>query len=149
MIKEKKNVIKEKSFEFAKEIVYLYKVLADKREFVLSKQLLRSGTSIGANVRESEHAQSKADFIHKLSISLKEANETEYWLDLLYETNYLTDEEFLNLKNKNIKIETIGAVSPTIPESIKKTAPFPCVLCVGIPVASILSFELIKIGILK
>ncbi len=101
---EKKNVIKEKSFEFAKEIVYLYKVLADKREFVLSKQMLRSGTSIGANVRESEHAQSKADFIHKLSISLKEANETEYWLDLLYETNYLTDEEFLNLKNKNIEI---------------------------------------------
>jgi four helix bundle protein len=101
---EKKNVVKEKSFEFAKEIVYLYKVLADKREFVLSKQLLRSGTSIGANVRESEYAQSKADFIHKLSISLKEANETEYWLDLLYETNYLTDEEFLNVKNKNIEI---------------------------------------------
>jgi len=61
-------------------------------------------TSIGANVRESEHAQSKADFIHKLSISLKEANETEYWLDLLYETNYLTDEEFRNVKNKNIEI---------------------------------------------
>ena len=101
---EKKNVIKEKSFEFAKEIVYLYKSLVDKKEFVLSKQLLRSGTSIGANVRELEHAQSKADFIHKLSISLKEANETEYWLDLLYETNYLTDEEFLNLKNKNIEI---------------------------------------------
>lgn len=101
---EKKNVIKQKSFEFAKEIVYLYKVLADKREFVLSKQLLRSGTSIGANVRESEHAQSKADFIQKLSISLKEANETEYWLDLLYETNYLTNEEFLNVKNKNIEI---------------------------------------------
>ncbi len=101
---EKKNVIKEKSFEFAKEIVYLYKVSADKREFVLSKQLLRSGTSIGANVREAEHAQSKADFIHKLSISLKEANETEYWLDLLHETNYLTDEEFRNVKNKNIEI---------------------------------------------
>ena len=73
---EKKNVIKEKSFEFAKEIVYLYKVLAEKREYVLSKQLLRSETSIGANIREAEHAQSKADFIHKLSISLKEANET-------------------------------------------------------------------------
>lgn len=100
---EKKNVIKEKSFEFAKEIVYLYKSLVDKKEFVLSKQLLRSGTSIGANVRESEHAQSKADFIHKLSISLKEANETEYWLDLLYETNYLTDEEFLNVKNKKYR----------------------------------------------
>ena len=96
---EKKNVIKEKSFEFAKEIVYLYKVLAEKREYVLSKQLLRSETSIGANIREAEHAQSKADFIHKLSISLKEANETEYWLDLLFETRYLTIEEFQNVKN--------------------------------------------------
>lgn len=71
---EKQNVIKEKSFEFAKEIVYLYKNLADKKEFVLSRQLLKSGTSIGANIREAEHAQSKADFINKLSISLKEAN---------------------------------------------------------------------------
>jgi four helix bundle protein len=95
---EKKNVIKEKSFEFAVEIVYLYKVLAEKREFVLSRQLLRSGTSIGANVREAEQAESKADFVHKLSISLKEANETEYWLDLLYET------KFLNIKAKNIEI---------------------------------------------
>ena len=101
---EKKNVIKEKSFEFAKEIVYLYKVLAEKREYVLSKQLLRSGTSIGANIREAEHAQSKADFIHKLSISLKEANDTEYWLDLLFETRYLTIEEFQNVKNKNTEI---------------------------------------------
>lgn len=91
---EKKNIIKEKSFAFAIDIVNLYKVLTDRKEFVLSKQLLRSGTSIGANVRESEHAQSKADFIHKLSISLKEANETEYWLDLLYETKYLSDIEF-------------------------------------------------------
>ena len=101
---EKQNVIKEKSFEFAKEIVYLYKNLADKKEFVLSRQLLKSGTSIGANIREAEHAQSKADFINKLSISLKEANETEYWLDLLYETNYLSDEEFQKLKNKNIEL---------------------------------------------
>jgi len=101
---EKRNVIKEKSFEFAKEIVYLYKNLADKKEFVLSRQLLKLGTSIGVNIREAEHAQSKADFINKLSISLKEANETEYWLDLLYETNYLSDELFQNLKNKNIEL---------------------------------------------
>jgi four helix bundle protein len=101
---EKRNVIKEKSFEFAKEIVYLYKNLADKKEFVLSRQLLKSGTSIGANIREAEHAQSKADFINKLSISLKKANETEYWLDLLYETNYLSDELFQNLKIKNIEL---------------------------------------------
>lgn len=101
---EKKNIIKEKSFAFAVDIVQLYKVLAEKKEFVLSRQVLRSGTSIGANVRESEHAQSKADFIHKLSISLKEANETEYWLDLLYETKYLSDIEFQNIKPKIIEL---------------------------------------------
>ncbi|MEG2100654.1 MAG: four helix bundle protein [Flavobacterium sp.] len=97
---ERKNVIKEKSFAFAIDIVNLYKVLAENKEFVLSRQMLRSGTSIGANIREAEHAQSKADFIHKLSISLKEANETEYWLDLLHETKYLSDIDFLNIKPK-------------------------------------------------
>lgn len=101
---EKKNIIKEKSFVFAIDIVNLYKVLLEKKEFVLSRQVVRSGTSIGANVRESEHAQSKADFIHKLSISLKEANETEYWLDLLYETKYLSDIEFQNIKPKIIEL---------------------------------------------
>nr|WP_294925579.1 four helix bundle protein [uncultured Flavobacterium sp.] len=101
---EKKNIIKEKSFAFAIDIVNLYKILSEKKEFVLSRQVLRSGTSIGANVRESEHAQSKADFIHKLSISLKEANETEYWLDLLYETKYLSDVEFQNIKPKIIEL---------------------------------------------
>ena len=101
---EKKNVIKEKSFEFAVEIVYLYRGLVEKKEFVLSKQILRLGTSIGANIRQAEHAQSKADFIHKLSISLKEANETEYWLDLLFETKYLSEAEFQNIKNKIVEI---------------------------------------------
>lgn len=101
---EKKNIIKDKTFEFAKEIVYLYKDLADKKEFVLSKQLLRSGTSIGANVREAEHAQSKADFIHKLSIALKEANETEYWIDLLFETGFMTEECFQKIKFKTVEI---------------------------------------------
>lgn len=101
---EKKNIIKEKSFAFAIEVVNLYKVLAEKKEFVLSRQMLRSGTSIGANIREAEHAQSKADFIHKLSISLKEANETEYWLDLLYETKYLSEIDFLNIKPKIIEL---------------------------------------------
>ena len=70
----------------------------------MSKKLLRSGTSIGANIRESEHAQSKADFIHKLSIALKEANETEYWLDLLYETKYVSESEFQSIKPKVIEI---------------------------------------------
>ncbi len=101
---EKKNVIKDKSFDFAVEIVYLYKDLIEKKEFVLSKQLLRSGTSIGVNIREAEHAQSKADFIYKLSISLKEANETEYWLDLLYETKFLTETEFQKIKFKIVEI---------------------------------------------
>ncbi|MFT4973191.1 MAG: four helix bundle protein [Saprospiraceae bacterium] len=101
---EKKNIIKDKSFVFAVEIVYLCKILTEKKEFVLSKQLLRSGTSIGANIREAEHAQSKADFIHKLSISLKEANETEYWLDLLYETKFLSEIEFKSIKAKVIEI---------------------------------------------
>ncbi|MER0439283.1 four helix bundle protein [Emticicia sp. W12TSBA100-4] len=80
----KENVIKSKSFAFALRIVKLYKYLSTTHnEYVLSKQLLRSGTAIGALVRESEHAESKADFIHKLSIALKEANETDYWLELL------------------------------------------------------------------
>lgn len=97
---EKQNVIKQKSFTFAIEIVTLYKILAERKEFVLSKQLLRSGSSIGANVREAEHAQSKADFIHKLSIALKEANETEYWIDLLFETKYISETEFQEIKPK-------------------------------------------------
>jgi four helix bundle protein len=96
---KKDNVIKTKSFLFAVRIVNLYKFLAeDKREFIISKQLLRSGTSIGANVREAEHAESKADFIHKLSISLKEANETEYWLELLNETNYLSSSDYISIQ---------------------------------------------------
>lgn len=96
----KRNVIKERSFSFAIEIIDLYKKLSERKEFVLSKQLLRSGTSIGANVREAEHAESKPDFIHKLSIALKEANETEYWIDLLHETKYISDVEFSKIKPK-------------------------------------------------
>ncbi len=89
------NQIKEKSFQFAIRIVKLAKYIREeKREFTLSKQLLRSGTSVGANVSESQQAQSKVDFISKLSIALKEAAETSYWLQLLKATDYLTDEEF-------------------------------------------------------
>jgi four helix bundle protein len=100
----RENIIKEKSFAFAIEIVTLYKILLERKEFVLSKQMLRSGTSVGANIRESEHAQSKADFIHKLSISLKEANETEYWIDLLHETKYLSQIEFEFIKPKIVEL---------------------------------------------
>jgi four helix bundle protein len=95
----KDNIIKNKSFDFAIRIVKLYKYITEtKKEFVLSKQLLRSGTAIGAMVRESEHAESKADFIHKLSIALKEANETEYWISLLKETEYLNLEMFHSIQ---------------------------------------------------
>jgi four helix bundle protein len=86
--------LKSKSFTFAVRIINLYKYLCtDKKEYILSKQLLRSGTAIGALVREAEQAESKADFIHKLAIALKEANETEYWILLLRETDYLTPKE--------------------------------------------------------
>jgi len=88
----KENAVKEKSFAFAIRIVNLYKYLVEeKREFVLSKQLLRSGTAIGALTQEAEHAESKADFIHKLSFSLKEANETDYWIELLFQTDFLSE----------------------------------------------------------
>jgi len=98
----KPNIIKEKSFDFAINIVNLYKDLSqNKKEFVMSRQLLKSGTSIGANVREAEFAQSKRDFTNKTSISLKEANETYYWLDLLHETNYLNDDDFNKFKPKS------------------------------------------------
>lgn len=97
----KENVIKEKSFLFAIEVIQLYKkVSKEKREFVMSKQFLRSGTSIGANIREAEYAQSKADFIHKLSMALKEANETDYWFELLHLSGYINFEDFQNVKQK-------------------------------------------------
>ena len=84
-----------KTKAFAIRIIHLYKFLTDeKHEFILSKQLLRCGTSIGANTHESNNAQSKLDFIHKLSIALKEADETSYWLDLLVETNYIEQDLF-------------------------------------------------------
>ena len=91
----KENIVLDKSFDFAVRIVNLNKHLVSKhKEYVLSKQLLRSGTAIGALVREAQHAESKADFVHKLSIALKEANETEYWLLLLNKTDYLSDNQF-------------------------------------------------------
>ena len=89
----KENVLMNKTLSFSKRIVKLYKYLTiEKKEYVLSKQLLRSGTSIGANVRESKYAQSDKDFINKLSISLKEASETEYWIELMKD-EYLSKKE--------------------------------------------------------
>ena len=93
-----KNTIQEKSLAFAIRVVKLYRHLVDRRkEFVLSKQLLRSGTAIGALVKEAEHAQSKADFLSKMNIALKEANETVYWLILIKETEYLTESEYRSI----------------------------------------------------
>ena len=101
---EKKNIIKDKSFDFALRIIKLYKYLQNKKEFVLSKQLLRSGTAVGALVREAEQAESKADFIHKLAIALKEANETQYWLELLYKSEYLEKKQFISINRDSVEM---------------------------------------------
>ena len=99
-----KSILKDKSFDFAISGVNLYKHLVSKKEFVLSKQLLRSSTSIGANIRESRNAESTKDFIHKLSISQKECDESIYWLELLKETNYINDPIFSSMKNNATEI---------------------------------------------
>ena len=102
---EKENVIRNKSFAFAVRIVNLYKYLVEeKKEYVMAKQLLRSGTSVGAMVREAEHAESKNDFTHKMAIAQKEINETIYWIELLKETNYLTQVEFDNMNNDAVEV---------------------------------------------
>jgi four helix bundle protein len=94
------SVIGPKAISFAIRVVHTSRLLMDvNKEFVLSKQLLRSGTAIGALVREAEHAESPSDFLHKMNIALKEANETDYWLMLLAETNYLTNEAYGPLKD--------------------------------------------------
>jgi four helix bundle protein len=94
------NPLLEKSMSFAIQFVSVYKALSrEQAEYVMSKQILRCGTSIGANIREAQHAESKNDFIHKLNISLKEANETDYWLELLVRTCYLSESTFSPLKN--------------------------------------------------
>jgi four helix bundle protein len=95
----KANILKDKSFVFSIRIINLYKYLKkEHKEFILSQQIIRSGTSVGALIRESEHAESIKDFIHKLSISLKEINETLYWLDLLHGAEFLTEKMYESLK---------------------------------------------------
>ncbi|MEE0957246.1 MAG: four helix bundle protein [Ruminococcus sp.] len=102
------NLIEKKTFAFATRIVDLYRYLiAEKNEFVLSKQVLRSGTSIGANVSEAEDAESRTDFRHKLSISLKETSETVYWLRLLRYGNYISDQEYQSLYDDANEIRRI------------------------------------------
>ena len=116
MNKMKENVIKNKSFSFAIRIVKLFQFLqTEKKEFILSKQLLRSGTAVGALYREAEQAESKADFIHKMAIAQKECNETIYWIELLTATNYLKQEEFESI-NADV-IELIKLITSIIKSS--------------------------------
>ena len=104
------------SKSFAIRIIRLYKYLSDmQKEFVLSKQILRSGTSIGANISESVFAQSRMDFVSKMSISLKEACETKYWLDLLYETKYISQEQYDSMS------DDLGRITGTLVKIVNTT----------------------------
>lgn len=117
----KENVVKDKSFKFAIRIVKLFQYLqTEKKEYIMSKQLLRSGTAVGALVREAEHAESKADFVHKMAIAQKECNESLYWLELLYATDYLTKNEYDNL---NIDTTEIMKLITTIIKTSKSSIP--------------------------
>ena len=110
------SILKDKSYAFAIEIVKLSQVLvADSREFVMSKQLVRSGTAIGALLREAEFAQSKKDFVNKMSIALKEANETVYWIDLLKDTGYM------NIENHKTLVSSCKEIIAMLVSSIKTT----------------------------
>lgn len=112
----RKSILKDRSYAFAIEIVKISQRLQEeKKEFVLSKQILRSGTAIGALIREAEFGQSKPDFIHKMSVGLKEANETDFWLSLLKDTNYLAQDKYLELfKDCNEIISMLVATIKTL-----------------------------------
>ena len=116
------SIIVIKSFAFAVRIVKLYKMLNEKsREYVISKQLLRCGTSIGANVRETHNAESKNDFIHKMGIAQKEAGEVIYWLELLKETDYLKEKEFDSINtDANELLKIIRSIILTSKQNKKK-----------------------------
>ena len=104
----KENVIKNKSFDFALQVIKLYKEVSEnKKEYVMSKQLLRSGTGVWALVAEAEHAESKMDFVHKMAIAQKEANETLYWLELLHKSEYIADTIYEEITNQLIQIQKI------------------------------------------
>jgi len=105
----KENIIRNKSYQFSLEIIKVCELLENQKSFVLSNQLLKCGTSIGANVRESQSAESKKDFIHKLSIALKESRETDYWLNLLKDSHKLTENILVPLINTNIELQKILA----------------------------------------
>ena len=101
----KENIITKKAFAFSVRIVKLYKYLtAQKKEYIISRQVCKSGTSIGANIAEAQRAQSSADFVAKLKVALKEASETQYWLRLLCETEYISNQAFQSLHNDLVEI---------------------------------------------
>lgn len=112
------NTVSEKSFEFAVRIVNLYKYLiGEYKEFVMARQILRCGTSIGANIAEAQKGQSKADFTAKMQIALKEACETEYWLRLLFRTEYISKEQFISMiQDVDELISMLSAICKTAKE---------------------------------
>jgi four helix bundle protein len=116
------SVLKNKSLKFAVRIVRLSQHLKEERkEFVLSKQILRCGTSVGANVRESRNAESDLDFIHKLAIAQKECDETCYWLELLFMTNYLNESEYTSMNSDATELlKIIKSIIITVKNRIKK-----------------------------
>ena len=117
----KNNIIKDKSFNFAVRIIKLHKLLTENKEFILSKQILRSGTSIGANIEEAVQAESKKDFIHKLSISIKETFETDYWIRLLIETKMIEEKLGNSMLTDCREIQKIlTAIIKTTKRNLKK-----------------------------
>lgn len=116
-----KHVLKERSFAFAIQVVGIYKMLSSKKEFAMSKQLLRSGTAVGALHREAEQAESKADFIHKLAIAQKECNESLYWLELLKATDYISEKQFKKLHNLGTELmRLLTSIIKTAKKNLKK-----------------------------
>ena len=117
----KDSIVMIKSYAFALRVIKLYKYLiSDWKEYVLSKQILRSGTSIGALIKEAEHAQSKPDFIHKMNIALKEANETEYWLMLLKDSEYIDGKSFTSIHSDNLElIKLLISIVKSLKENFK------------------------------
>ena len=116
------KILPHKSYKFALRIIEMYKLLtSERKEFVLSKQVLRSGTSVGAMIKEAEHAQSKADFLNKMNIALKEINETEYWLMLLKDSSYLSDTEYKSINEDCIElIRLLASTVKTLKKSLNK-----------------------------
>ncbi|MEN6355508.1 MAG: four helix bundle protein [Armatimonadota bacterium] len=117
----KESIVHKKSFSFALDVISLYTRLVDKREYVISKQLLRAGTSIGANVEEAVSAQSRKDFLSKMSIAAKEARETRYWLRLLNESNLVDESVAIELAAVNELIRILVSIVKTVQEEPQST----------------------------